>query len=91
MAQLQATKQDLIWLDHVEVESRFEPESLAPAHGAEVAHARALQQQLLQAYDPSAEEQKLPKSRRVAIILGLTCALWAVLGISVVTLLNVLS
>jgi hypothetical protein len=91
MAQLQATKQDLIWLDHVEVESQFEPEPLELAHGADVNHARALQQQLLQAYDPSADEQKLPKSRRVAVILGLTCALWAALGISVVTLLNVLS
>ena len=91
MAQLQATKQDLIWLDHVDVESEFEPESLAPAHGAEVAHARALQQQLLQAYDPSAEEQKLPMPQRVAVIVGLTCALWAALGISVVSLLKVLS
>lgn len=91
MTQLQATKRNRDWLEHVEVESQSEPALLEAAHRIDVDHARALQQRLLEAYDPSAEEQKLPVPQRVAVIVGLTCALWAALGISVLSLLKVLS
>lgn len=91
MAQLQATKRQVVRPDYVEVEPQFKPELLEPVQGTDIDHARALQQRLLHAYDPSAEEQKLPTPQRIAIILALTCALWAALGISVFLMLQVLS
>ncbi len=91
MAQLQTMKRHLFGPEYAEVEPQFKPELLEPTQSANIDYARALQQRLLHAYDPFAEEQKLPVPQRIAIVLALTCALWAGFVISVASIVELLS
>ncbi|VWX50743.1 hypothetical protein [Novosphingobium sp. 9U] len=50
-------------------------------------HARAFQQRLVEAFEPAEEEQKPHVPHRLAILLGLTCALWIMVGITIMTVL----
>ena len=91
MAQLQTMKHHLVEPEYGEPEQQFEPALLESRQSANMDYARALQQRLLHAYDPSAKEQKFPVPQRIAIVLALTCALWAGCVISVALTVELLS
>lgn len=50
------------------------------------AHARHLQQLLLQAYTETKAEEKLPRSQRLAIILGTTTGLWMLIAVGAIAI-----
>ncbi|MEW9854469.1 hypothetical protein [Novosphingobium sp. M1R2S20] len=51
------------------------------------AHARALQQRLVEAYGEVRAEEKLPIRQRMAVIAGATSALWLLVGASIYAVL----
>ncbi|VWX52755.1 hypothetical protein [Novosphingobium sp. 9U] len=93
MAQQQAARRNWEHFDFVGEEPE-DVELLTPAVASGVDHARAFQQRLFKAYEPSPgdrNERKLPIGQRVAVIIGLTCALWMMVGVGIVSLLYLYS
>ncbi|MBB4861092.1 hypothetical protein HNO88_004446 [Novosphingobium chloroacetimidivorans] len=79
MAQQQMA--ELNWVPLVDVDTTSDKiKLLDQAFDSNVVHARAFQQRLVEAYYPAIEEEKLSVPQRFAVILGLTCALWMVVG-----------
>lgn len=93
MAQQQAAQRNWNQFDFVGDEPD-DVELLKPAVTSGVGHARAFQQRLIKAYQPpqnERNERKLPIGQRVAVIVGLTCALWMMVGVGIVSLLYLYS
>lgn len=93
MAQQQTAQGTWNQYDFVSDES-YDVELLTPRAADGIEYARAFQQRLLEAYEPSPgerNERKLPVRQRIAVIIGLTCALWMMVGVAIVSLLYLYS